>query len=55
MLHTTCGSLIVTVFFGLTPVISRPKALAVFSFDTTGSVEKTDPIKKKNFFFNKFF
>ncbi len=43
----TAGSLIVTVFFGLTPVISRPNTLAVFSLDTIGSDEKTDP-KKKN-------
>jgi hypothetical protein len=30
-------SLIVTVFFGLTPVISRPYALALFSLDAIGS------------------
>lgn len=42
----TAGSLIVTVFLALTPVISRPKTLAVFSFDTTGSDENTDPTRK---------
>jgi len=36
-LRDAAGSLIVTVFFGLTPVISRPNALAVFSLDTIDS------------------
>jgi len=39
LLRTTGGSLIVTVFFGLTPVISRPNALELFSFVITGSEE----------------
>lgn len=40
---TVAGSLIVTVFFGLTPVISRPNALAVLSFEATGSDENAGP------------
>jgi hypothetical protein len=42
--YTIGESLIVTVFFGLTPVISRPNALAVFSFDAIGSYGNTEPI-----------
>lgn len=52
---TTAGSLIVTVFFGLTPVISKPKALAVFSLDTTGSDENTDPMENDHSFIDRSF